>query len=223
LLYLAIAGISCSKRMTQTIAQILGYFATLLLAVSLMVNNELRFRWLNTLGCVCFIIYGAVIGALPVMLTNMLLLLINVWYLVKIYRTNEQFEIITFLPGEKIAERFLDFYEKDIHRYFPNYRSSLQENDIRMLVLRDMVITNVFICSLQADGTAYVKINYTIAKYRDYKVGKYLFIKENSMLREKGVKQVCYEKVSNPSHAKFLIRMGFTRSDDEMSYYRKLS
>jgi hypothetical protein len=209
--------------MTQTIAQILGYLASLLLAVSLMVNNELRFRWLNTLGCVCFIIYGAVIGALPVMLTNMLLLLINVWYLAKIYRTSEQFEIIRFLPGEIIAERFLDFYDKDIQRYFPNYRQSLHENDMRMLVLRDMVIANVFICSLQDDGTAKVKINYTIAKYRDYKVGKYLFKKEHSVLLQKGVQLVCYEKVSDSSHAKFLLRMGFILSDDGRNYIKKLS
>ena len=54
-----------------------GYLASILLAISLMVNNDLKFRWLNTFGCLSFILYGIFIQAMPVILTNSLLLLIN--------------------------------------------------------------------------------------------------------------------------------------------------
>lgn len=36
--------------MIEIIAQALGYIASILLAISLMVNNDLKFRWLNTFG-----------------------------------------------------------------------------------------------------------------------------------------------------------------------------
>jgi hypothetical protein len=54
-------------------------------------------------------------------------------------------------------------------------------------------------------------------------VGKYLFKKEHSVLLQKGVQLVCYEKVSDSSHARFLLRMGFILSDDGRNYIKKLS
>src|SRR5688572_17319812 len=65
--------------MSTLIIEGFGYLASLLLALSLMVNNDLRFRWLNSGGCVAFIIYGVLINAIPIILTNTGLLLINLY------------------------------------------------------------------------------------------------------------------------------------------------
>ena len=133
--------------MPEFIPQALGYLATLMLAISLMVNNDLRFRWLNTLGCVCFILYGLSIGAFPVILTNSLLLLINLFYLVKIYTAQEVFDLLEFKGEETLVKKFLSFYEKDIQVYFPAFKLEITENDIRFVVLRDLVIANMFIAN----------------------------------------------------------------------------
>src|SRR3954468_18704805 len=103
---------------------LVGYLASVLLALSLLVNNDLRFRWLNTFGCLAFIVYGVLIHALPILLTNSLLLVINLFYLVKIYRyrAEEDFDLIPFQPGDLIVKKFLSFYGKDIEAYFPRYR-----------------------------------------------------------------------------------------------------
>ena len=113
-----------------------GYMASVLLAISLMVSNELPFRWLNTLGCMAFIVYGILIGALPVILTNGLLLLINAFYLLKIYRTSEKFDLLEFEPGATLVNKFLTFYEADIHVYFPAFKEIQPINTIRFVVLR---------------------------------------------------------------------------------------
>jgi len=55
----------------------IGYLASILLAISLLVNNDLKFRWLNSFGCLSFIIYGLMIHAFPIILTNVILLVIN--------------------------------------------------------------------------------------------------------------------------------------------------
>jgi hypothetical protein len=190
---------------------LVGYLASLLLAISLIINNDLKFRWLNTFGCLSFIIYGVLINAFPIILTNSILLLINLFYLVRIYRTEEDFDLIPFAAGDKLIEKFLSFHRQDINGYFPNFNLEEKGNEISFMVLRDMAIANIFVASLTTDGTAIVKINYTVPKYRDYKVGKFIFDKEKAFLVAKGVKYVVYKEVSNKGHQNFLKTMGFTR------------
>jgi hypothetical protein len=193
------------------IAALVGYLASLLLAISLVVNNDLKFRWLNTFGCLSFIIYGILISAFPIILTNAILLFINLFYLVKIYRTEEDFDFLEFKTGDKLIEKFLSFHKADITAYFPQFNLYQEGNEISFAVLRDMVIANIFVATLTHDGIAIVKINYTVPKYRDYKVGKFIFEKEKKYLISKGVKQVVYNEVYNKQHESFLKTMGFTK------------
>ncbi len=191
------------------IALMLGYIASILLAISLMVANDLKFRWLNTFGCLSFIVYGILINALPVILTNSLLLLINSFYLVKIYRRKENFDLLEFEPAATLVDRFVSFYQTDIKNYFPGFNKIEQSNNIRFVVLRDIVIANIFAATLSENGTAVVNINYTVAKYRDYEVGKFIFEKEKKYLLSKGVKKLLYQQEINKKHEKFLSVMGF--------------
>ncbi len=194
------------------IAVFIGYLASILLALSLMVNGDLKFRWFNSLGCISFIAYGVMINAFPVILTNALLLLINAIYLIKAYKRKEDFELVEFNPGEKIISKFLQFYKNDIQAFFPEFALAGNDNDIRFIVLRDMAIANIFIAEVTADGCAFVKINYTVPKYRDYKVGTFIFEKERSYLISKGVKKIVYKTIFNKNHESFLRRMQFTKS-----------
>jgi hypothetical protein len=191
--------------------ELVGYLASVLLAISLLVNNDLRFRWLNTLGCLSFIVYGMLINAFPIILTNSTLLLINLFYLVKIYNTKEDFDLLEFKHDDKLIHKLLYFYQADIKAYFPNYIHQQNERHLRFVTLRDMVIANIFVAELRDDNSAIVKINYTVPKYRDYKVGKFIFDKENKYLLSKGVKCIVYEEVSNKNHEHFIKKMGFER------------
>lgn len=210
--------------MLVTISVIAGYLASVLLAISLLVNNDIKFRWLNTCGGLSFIVYGILVHAFPIILTNSILLLINIYRLVKIYTTMEDFDLIEFKGEEKLMTKFLDFYKKDMDNYFPGFDMKGSAADIRFVVIRDIVIANVFVASLQPDGTALVQLNYTVPKYRDYKVGRFLFEKEKRFLQSKGVRCIAYKKVHNPQHEKFLKVMGFKKEDAEkgIEYSRML-
>lgn len=195
----------------DVIAQVFGYLASVLLAISLSVNNDLKFRWLNTFGNVSFITYGILIGASPIILTNAILLLINVYRLVKIYNTHEDFDLLEFNDGGKLIDKFLNFHEADIKEYFPNYNIHEKNNNLKFIVLRDMAVANIFVASISNEGNAWVKINYTVAKYRDFKVGKFIFEKEKQYLLAKGVKALIYDEVYNKNHETFLRKMGFSK------------
>src|SRR5437762_1802814 len=96
--------------MTNVIAQVIGYLSSALLATALLVNNDLKFRWLNTAGNVFFIIYGILLQAFPIILTNSILISINIFYLIRIYTSSEEFDVLEFKPGDKIIDKFLAFY-----------------------------------------------------------------------------------------------------------------
>ena len=199
--------------MKELIIPFIGYAASVLLAISLLVTNDLKFRWLNTWGCVCFIVYGILINAFPIILTNSILFLINLYYLVKIYNAKEDFELIEFKGGEKLVYKFLSFYKEDIDKYFPLYVHEENENKLKFVVLRDLVIANIFVATLDDEGNAFVELNYTVAKYRDYKVGEFIFSREQKFLISKGVRTIVYKEVSNKQHARFLKVMGFKKVD----------
>jgi hypothetical protein len=196
--------------MLQQIAPYFGYLASVLLAIGLLVNNDLKFRWLNTGGNIAFIIYGVVLGAVPIILTNCILLAINLFYLYKIYNRKEHFEILEFSNGGIMIDKFLSFYQTDITVYFPDFKREHLEGNLNFVVLRDLVIANIFSAKPANDGTAEVIINYTVTKYRDYKVGRFIFDKENQYLISKNVNKIYYTTVANKRHEKFLSVMGFT-------------
>jgi hypothetical protein len=192
---------------------LVGYLASVLLGISLIINNDLKFRWLNTFGCLSFIIYGILINAFPIILTNGVLLLINLFYLVKIYRTQENFDMVECQAGGQMIAKFIQFHRTDVKNYFPDFNAAEAGYDISFVVLRDMVIANLFVAQNSGDGDAEVKINYTVPKYRDYKVGKFIFEQEKKYLVSKGVKRIVYKEVYNKQHEDFLKVMGFQKQE----------
>lgn len=197
--------------MINILAQLLGYLAFIFLAVSLWVNNDIKFRWINSLGSLSFIFYGILIHAFPVVLTNSVLLAINIYFLFKIYRRQEKFDLVEFRNDAALIPKFLSFYQKDIESYFPGFAMGEQEKEIRFVVLRDIVVANLFVATVNPNGDAFVKINYTVPKYRDYKVGRFLFDEGKEFLHNKGIKRIIYTQVHNPQHEKFLKVMGFKK------------
>ena len=208
--------------MNEIIVPGIGYLASILLAISLLVANNLKFRWLNTWGCICFIVYGIMIHAFPIILTNAFLFLINLFYLIKILNAKEDFDLIEFKCGEKLLYKFLSFYKEDISKYFPAYVHEENSNNLQFVVIRDLVIANIFVARLDNKGGAIVGLNYTVPKYRDYKVGEFIFNNEQKYLISKGVHSIIYTAVPNKQHERFLKVMGFKKVNEASSYIKHL-
>ncbi len=197
--------------MLQKISPYLGYLASLCLIIALLVSNDLKFRWFNTFGNIFFIIYAILLAAFPVLLTNVILLCINIFYLVKVYRKQENFDLLEFSGEEQMARKFLEFYHQDISAYFPEFDKVAMQNNLNFVVIRDLVIANMFSAVVSADGDAEVLLNYTLQKYRDYKVGRFIFEKERDFLIAKGIKRIVYKKERHKNHQEFLTVMGFQK------------
>ena len=206
--------------MLQQIAPYFGYLASLCLIFALLVKTDFRFRVFNIIGCLSFVIYAIIFNAWPVLITNAILLAINIYYFYKLSTYKEDFDLIEFNGGEKLVEKFLSFNKNDVAAYFPEFRNEDLNGNLNFVVLRDLVIANMFSAKLLPDGNAEVSINFTTPKYRDFKVGRFIFEREKQFLVSKGIKQITYQKVYNKGHENFLKVMGFKKEND--GYVKKL-
>ncbi|QSX29374.1 MULTISPECIES: YgjV family protein [Shewanella] len=69
-----------------TVWEWVGYLASVVVAISLMMANIKKLRWWNLLGAALFVAYGLAIAAYPVALVNFFIVLIDAYYLVKLYK-----------------------------------------------------------------------------------------------------------------------------------------
>lgn len=193
---------------------LIGYLASGFLAVALLVERALWFRWINLAGNVTFVAYGLLMGALPVALANGILLGINVFKLVSLSTRQEHFELARVRQGDEIVASFLRFHRKDVQAYFPDFRFDSDEGRICFMVLRDAKLANLFVARREGGGRVIVEINYTVPKFRDYKVGTFLFEVNSDYLRAQGVTEIVTRSY-NSGHTRFLNRMGFQRLEQE--------
>jgi large-conductance mechanosensitive channel len=63
-----------------------GYLASVVVAISLMMADIKKLRWWNLIGAGLFVAYGLAIDAIPVALVNFFIVIIDVYYLVKLYK-----------------------------------------------------------------------------------------------------------------------------------------
>ncbi|EDQ02654.1 YgjV family protein [Shewanella benthica] len=76
--------------MEASTIEIIGYFASVMVAISLMMKDIIWLRCLNFAGCSLFVVYGIYISAWPVAGMNAFVACINIYHLIKIYRAKPQ-------------------------------------------------------------------------------------------------------------------------------------
>ncbi|WP_299007240.1 YgjV family protein [uncultured Shewanella sp.] len=69
----------------SNVIEMLGYLASVIIAVSFMMKDIIKLRCLNCTGCLLFSLYGVLIDAWPVAAMNGFIALVNLYHLFKIY------------------------------------------------------------------------------------------------------------------------------------------
>ncbi len=66
-----------------------GYAASALIVVSLIMTSVVKLRIVNTAGCALFVVYGLIVGAYPVAIANALIVCINLYHLYRLKRASQ--------------------------------------------------------------------------------------------------------------------------------------
>ena len=190
------------------IYEIVGYVASIVIAISVMNTNVLRLRLLNIAGAVLFTVYGFLIKAWPIAGLNFFIVIVNAVHLYKIFHAREFFKLVELAPDSAYLNHFLAHHLRDIRKDSPGFEYEPSANQIAVFVLRNTVPAGLFIAELQRNGDLQVKLDYVVPDYRDLKVGDFLLNEQIDFFRERGVRRIV-SSAGTSRHAKYLKEMGF--------------
>lgn len=201
--------------MEINILEWIGYTASVIIALSMTMSSIVKFRWINLVGATTFSVYGFLIGALPVGFLNGFIVVVDIYYLMKIYSKKETFETLAVRADNKYLLRFLEFHHKEIQRFFPGFKYNPEMNTISFFVLRNMAVTGLFLAHREEGNVLRVGLDYVIPEYRDFKNGRYIYMRLRKHFIQDGF-DIVKASAKSEKYCQYLKKLGFTEDSEGM-------
>lgn len=194
--------------MTASFLQWIGYLASMIILLSMMMPSIIKFRWINLIGALLFSTYGFLIGAIPVGVLNGTIVLVDIYYLISIYSRKEVFEILEINAKSEYLARFLNFHGNKIQQYSPGFNYEPNAESVSFYILRNMSIAGLFLAHRKNKTELHVDLDYVLPEYKDFKNGKYVYFTLRSKFVEDGFTKVIAEG-NNKNYFNYLKKLGF--------------
>lgn len=195
--------------------EFIGYAASFFIALSLMMKNLLRLRIINSVGAFCFVVYGALIASWPVAGMNAFIILVNIYYLRKLFNNKKEFNFV-YSEGSKdnIIQHFLLKYKEDINSIFKSFKPEEIAQYNSYIILNELKIIGLFVFTREEERI-YVELDYVIPEYRDFQPAMNFYNSTKSKFSSKGVEIIC-ARPENTNHEKYLTKIGFRKENDKL-------
>lgn len=201
--------------MDTQILQWIGYAASGVIALSMTMNSIVKFRWINLIGASSFAAYGFLIGAFPVSVLNGFIVLVDIYYLSKIYSKNHLFDILEIREDNKYLLKFLEFHKTDIEKFLPGFSYNPDMNTVSFFVLRNTAVAGIFLAHRENNNELKVGLDYVVPEYRDYKNGKFVYNRLKEYFITAGYRKVVAES-GTKKHNQYLKKVGFKETSNKM-------
>lgn len=193
---------------SQLILEWIGYTGSVLIAVAMLNNSILKLRWYSFAGNILFIIYGYYIQAYPVAIVNLIIAITNIFFIKKLILKKEYLKILNINPENLYLKEFISFHRKELFSFFPNFKFSPDSYNECAFILRDMHVAGLFLARKLDKESLLIELDFVIPEYRDFRLGKFLFIQHLDYFRDHNYKRIispCY----NRKHEVYLNKVGF--------------
>jgi hypothetical protein len=194
--------------------EVIGYVASALIVIGLVMTSVLRLRLLGLAGAILFSAYAVLIDAIPVLVTNGTIVFVHLYHLQRILRDRaheEYFEVVPWRITGAYVPRFLRFWQDDIVRFQPDF-TGLREDHRALVVLRDVVPVGLVLYRHLGDGTARIDLDYVTPAHRDQRAARYVYDPEGPF-SEQGIERVETTGITD-AHRRYLERIGFVPAAD---------
>jgi hypothetical protein len=198
--------------MNIDLVELIGYLGSIFVAISLMMRSLLRLRLINLVGALFFTMYGVLLGAYPVAFLNGLIVTIDLYYLLQMWRQKDFFTFLEVSPKGKYLRAFVEFYKDDIAEIIPGYTYETEEDLLCFFVLRNMMPAGLFIAQIQGEE-AHIQLDYVIPNYRDFQVARFIFEDNAAFFHQRGIRRFVSDGGS-PIHRKYLEKMEFVKQGE---------
>jgi len=201
-----------------TLYTLIGYVGSALVVASLAMRSILKLRLIGLAGAITFVMYGYLIGAWPIVWTNVVIVLIHLHFLREIRRTDEYFKVLEVRRESNYLRYFLDHFAEDIEAAWPGFEFEPEDNVLTLFILRDLVPAGLCVARALDDDTLELELDYAIPGYRDFKIGRYLYSK--GALRKRGYTSIVAETRGDRA-TDYLLKMGFEQESVGSDSWRR--
>ncbi|MBI5217875.1 MAG: hypothetical protein HY958_02980 [Bacteroidia bacterium] len=188
------------------IVELIGFIATAILGVTIVLEMNRLLRMVHLTGAVIFAIYGFVFGSVGMGIVDCGLFAGSLFLLLHSQSFKDTFNILQVKGNNEYLGAFIEYYKRDIYHYSPFYKRS--PDSICFLILNNIDIIGVFIVTIHDKKTLFINLDFVVPKYRNFKVGNYLFIENVKYFYDLGYESivtVCLNEV----HKAYLLKMSF--------------
>lgn len=190
-----------------------GWLGSALLVWSLLQSRLLRLRALNLVGCLVLIGYNTVLHVWPMVGLNVVLAVINVWYLVQLVATRHDertYQVVGVGTGDDFLAYVLRTHAADIARFNPGFRFAQGPDRSAYLVLRGDDLVGVVLVRAVDATTAQVELDYVTQRFRDLTPGEFVY-RRSHLFTDRGFRRV----LTPPGMvAPYYARLGFRKDGD---------
>ncbi|HBL16116.1 MAG: hypothetical protein A2X36_16930 [Elusimicrobia bacterium GWA2_69_24] len=201
--------------------ELVGYAGSALVAVSLMMSNIWRLRWINLVGAVFFVVYGLAVHAIPVALVNALIVAVDAYYLGLLSGKKDYFSLMPASGAdESLLKGFVEYYQEDIQRFFPGFALRGIAEPRCVFTLRNLMPVGLFVCEKQGPQTLRILLDYVIPDYRDLRNARYLYSTQAGLFKEQGFREFRVQPRA-PEFEAYVRKLGFAPVPGEPGSYAK--
>lgn len=160
----------------------IGYLASVLVALSLLMSSVKRLRWINMLGSFVFAIYGLAIMSVPVLLMNTFLVFVNLWFLIKLKQSKNTLIHLKYEDwADALVRKFMCKNHKALKVHFPNFDYLKSESQLFMIYSGFEIAG--FISGLVRNNLLNIEAVYIAPKYKDFNFPEKLLLENKLALR----------------------------------------
>jgi hypothetical protein len=172
---------------------VLGWAGSALLIYSLMQARVLRFRLLNLVACLLLVAFNAVLGIWPMVVMNVVLSGINLWFIRRLAADRHSegaFEVLEVGPTDEYLRYTLRVHAGDIEKYQPGFVwDGMAPGHTAYLVQRGDETVGVVLVRDAGDGVAQVELDYVTPRFRDFSPGEFVF-RRSGLFSDRGFRTV---------------------------------
>lgn len=206
--------------MAPDFLQWIGYTASTIIVISMAMNSIIKFRWINLFGALLFSTYGFLINAIPVGVLNSVIVMVDIYYLYRIYSKKETFDILEINAESEYLTKFLSYHNTRIQKILPGFSYNPDLNTVSFFILRNMSVAGLFLAHRTDETVLNVGLDYVLPEYKDFKNGKYVYFTLRKKFIEAGYTSVTAEG-KNATYFKYLKKLGF-REVSKGNYSKRL-
>ncbi|MDR0481549.1 MAG: hypothetical protein LBH13_00055 [Cellulomonadaceae bacterium] len=200
--------------------QALGWLGSILVVVSLMQSRVMWLRFLNMSGSVIGTVWNAVEGIWPFMAMNAAIVLINVYWLIRMQREatdGKTYQVVDVSPDDAFLDYFATANAADIMDKAPRFTQARKDKELRhaFFVMNGAEVVGVVAVGhdpSDAPATANLLLDWVSTKYRDYTPGQYVYDNSHAFA-QLGFDHVIVREPL-PASATYLEAMGFVHNGD---------